>query len=119
VLGDPDRTNYDPGLVPTSKITVKSLTFTPVWDLPWATLKLIAALRKNENAGNRIDIDASPSKIVDSLQSNSNTQQSYELQVTGSCSTIDCTGRRAPCTSTNRGKDEGFTPALTRLMPSA
>ncbi|MGH7821428.1 MAG: TonB-dependent receptor, partial [Candidatus Binatia bacterium] len=76
VLGDPDRVDYDAGLEPTSTITVKSLTFTPVWDLPWATVKLIAGVRRNEDVGNRIDIDASPSKIVDTLQANENTQQS-------------------------------------------
>ena len=84
VLGDPDRVNYDRGLVAKSRISVKSLTLTSVWDQPLATVKIIAGLRENEDVANRVDGDASPSKIVDALQTNENFQQSYEFQVTGS-----------------------------------
>ncbi len=84
VGGDPDRSNFDPGLEPRSKIKVRSGTLTATWDQPWATIKFIGGARQNADAGNRIDIDGSPSKIVDTLQANENLQQSYELQLTGS-----------------------------------
>ncbi len=82
--GDPDRVNYDPGLEPTSRIRVRSLTLTGTWDQPWATVKFIGGVRENANAANHLDIDGSPSKIVDTVQTNENLQQSYELQATGS-----------------------------------
>jgi iron complex outermembrane receptor protein len=117
VLGDPDRVDYDPGLVPTSKITVKSLTLMPVWDLPWVTVKLIAGLRRNEKAGNRIDIDASPSKIVDTLQANANRQQSYELQFTGTWLTDRLKWAAGAVYFDEKGEERMFTPALTSLDP--
>ena len=82
--GDPDRAAFDPGLKPTSKINVQSLTLTSTWEQPWATVKFIGGARRNSNGVNHLDIDGSPSRIVDSLQANSNLQQSYELQFTGS-----------------------------------
>ena len=84
VGGDPDRAHYDSGLKPVNKITVKSLTLTTTWDQPWATVKFIGGIRDNEDGINRLDIDGTPSTIVGSLQLNSNRQQSYELQLTGS-----------------------------------
>jgi len=117
ILGDPDRVDYDAGLKPTSTITVKSLTFTPVWELPWATIKLIAGLRRNEHVGNRIDIDATPSKIVDTLQANSNRQQSYELQFTGAWLADRLKWAAGAVYFDEKGEERMFTPALTSLDP--
>jgi len=117
VLGDPDRVDYDPGLKPTSEITVKALTFTPVWDLPWMTAKFIAGLRRNEDAGNRIDIDASPSRIIDTLQANSNRQLSFELQFTGSWLTERLNWATGAVYLDESGKERMFTPAFAGLVP--
>ncbi len=82
--GDPDRVSYDAGLKPVLTLTVKTLTLTTVWDQPWATIKFIGGIRKNEHVTNRLDVDGTPSKIVDTLQANRNRQGSGELQLTGS-----------------------------------
>jgi len=84
VGGDPYQVDYDPGLVPFSRVEVRSLTLTATWDLPLATVKLIGGQRENmPGGGNRIDIDATPHLIVDTTQANQNKQDSYELQFTG------------------------------------
>ncbi len=84
VGGDLDRVHYDQGLKPVNKITVMALSVTGTWDQPWATIKVIGGLRKNEDVSNRIDIDGTPSTIIDALQENRNREQSAELQLTGS-----------------------------------
>ena len=115
VGGDPDRANFDAGLDNYSRITVKALTLTSVWDQPWATLKVIGGIRRNEDGANHIDIDASPSKIVDTIQGNSNRQSSVELQLTGSWLDDRLTWAAGAVYFEESGKERGTTFALVPL----
>lgn len=110
--GDPDRVSNDQGIRLVNKITVKALTLTTVWDRPWATIKLIGGLRRNENAANRIDLDGTPSTIVDTLQANSNRQGSAELQFTGSWFSDRLKWAAGAVYFDESGKDIGITSAL-------
>ena len=115
VGGDPDRVNYDPGLKPISRLKVGSFTLTTIWDQPWATIKFIGGIRENADVANHIDIDGSPSTIVDTLQANENLQQSYELQFTGSWFDSRLTWAAGAVFFNESGKERGTTAALTPI----
>ncbi len=84
VGGDPYRVNYDPGYVPRTRMSLDSLSLTTTWKTAWVTFKLIGGVRRNRDVANRIDLDATPTLFVDTLQTSDNRQQSAELQLTGS-----------------------------------
>lgn len=113
--GSLDRVNFDQGLKPTSKITVKSSTLTTVWDHPWVTIKFIGGIRRNEDGVNHIDIDGTPSKIVDTVQANSNRQGSAELQFTGSWFGERIKWAAGAVYLDESGKERGTTFALVPL----
>lgn len=119
--GDPDRVNFDEGLDPISQITVRSLTLTTVWEQPWATVKFIGGIRENDDGVNHIDIDGSPSKIVDSVQANEDRQRSTELQFTGSWLDDRLNWAAGAVYFEESGKERGttsaFVPLLTAINP--
>ncbi len=84
VGGDPYRTNYDPGHVPTSKMRLDSISLTGTWETEWVTFKLIGGMRRNHDVANHIDLDGTPTLFVETLQTSDNRQRSAELQLTGS-----------------------------------
>jgi len=81
--GDPYTAHYSPGFLPRTLMRLDALTLTSVWDMPWATMKLIAGQRRNRDVSNHIDLDATPSLFVETLQEADNRQRSIELQFTG------------------------------------
>jgi iron complex outermembrane receptor protein len=83
VRGNSYDTNYDPGFLPETGIAIQSLTLSTDWELPWFTAKFISSFRSYDDLINRLDIDGTPNKIVDTKQTGDGEQLSFELQFTG------------------------------------
>jgi len=83
VRGNSYDTSYDPGFVPETGIAIQSLTLSTDWELPWFTAKFISSFRSYDDLINRLDIDGTPNKIVDTKQTGNGEQLSFELQFTG------------------------------------
>jgi iron complex outermembrane receptor protein len=83
VRGNSYDTTYDPGFLPETGIAIQSLTLSTDWELPWFTAKFISSYRAYDDLINRLDIDGTPNKIVDTKQTGDGEQLSFELQLTG------------------------------------
>ncbi len=83
VRGNSYDTTYDPGFLPETGIAITSLTLTNDWQTPWFDTQFIASVRSYDDLINRLDIDGTPNKIVDTKQTGHGEQISYELQFTG------------------------------------
>jgi iron complex outermembrane receptor protein len=110
--GDPYRANYDPGYLPRTRMRLDSLSLTGTWDTEWATLKLIGGIRRNREVSNRIDLDATPSLFVDTLQTSDNRQWSGELQLTGTWLGGHLKWAAGGYAFDERGHDNGHTTAF-------
>ena len=110
--GDPYRPRFDPGLEPRTTAQIGSLSLNASWDLPWLTAKFIGGVRQNDEISNQIDIDGSPTKIVDSTQYSDNRQWMAELQLAGDLLNGSLEWVLGGTYFTERGTDNGNTPAF-------
>jgi iron complex outermembrane receptor protein len=110
--GDPYRVNFDPGLFPRAVARVGGLTLNGSWDLPWLTAKFIGGVRQNQKVSSRLDIDGSPTKIVDSTQFSDDEEWISELQLTGTLFNGSLQWVAGGTYFEENGSDNGHTPAF-------